>query len=178
MQRVTNGFLERATSGTSKKRILQRVSSDCEQRATSATSNEGIFATSNCNELRVILQRVTSNEWKDTPTPVQKSTRKKFHFVFIPPSKGSFLALRWKKMNLWSLQKYNRYGTEMTVFFILNQNPNYHFFPIKVTSINKMRSKDEVVTCARSIKQLKFKLNQHLKRRKQEYSTWLLRYMY
>ena len=40
---------------------MQREKSDFLQRATSATSNEQF-----CNEQRVILQRVTSNEWIST----------------------------------------------------------------------------------------------------------------
>ena len=48
---------QRATSATSNKRILQRVTSEFLQWATSATSKEWILATSN----ERILQRVTSN---------------------------------------------------------------------------------------------------------------------
>ena len=47
-QRATTDFLQRATSATSNKKILQRVTSEFLQRATSATSNERA------------LQRVTS----------------------------------------------------------------------------------------------------------------------
>ena len=49
MQRVTSGFLQRATSATSNEQILQQVTSDFLQRATFAMSNEWI------------LQRVTSD---------------------------------------------------------------------------------------------------------------------
>ena len=70
-QRKTRYFLERAISATSDEQILQRATSDFLQlgisatsksdflqRATSVTSKEKI-----CKEQRVILQRVTSNEW-------------------------------------------------------------------------------------------------------------------
>ena len=72
--------MQRATSTTSGRWILQRVASDFFRKATSASSNGWIFASSNfCNEQLlqpvtskicykqlVILQRVPSNKWIST----------------------------------------------------------------------------------------------------------------
>ena len=65
LQRETSDFLEGTFSVTNNERILQRVRSYFLQLATSAMSNERIWqrVTSKfCNEQRLILQRVTSNE--------------------------------------------------------------------------------------------------------------------
>ena len=53
LQQVTSGFMQGATSATTKERILQQVTSEFSQQTVSKTSNEKI------------LQRPTSrsNEW-------------------------------------------------------------------------------------------------------------------
>ena len=72
LQRVRSYFLQLAISAMSNERIWQRVTSNFLQRATSAMGTEWFFCnepllqrvTSKfCNEQRLILQRVTSNEW-------------------------------------------------------------------------------------------------------------------
>ena len=70
----------------------------------------------------------------------------------------------------------------MDVYFNLKRKPDCFFLSITSKNVNKMRSKDEVVAYAKScsskaekywctLKQLKFHVNQHLEREKQDY-TW------
>ena len=61
LQQATSDFLQLATSATSNKRILLRVTSEfCNGQLLQRVTTEF------CNEQRVILQRVTSNEWIST----------------------------------------------------------------------------------------------------------------
>ena len=64
----------------SDERILQRVASDFLQRATSATSNKRIL-----QWIRVILQRTTSNEWISTSNEqrVKKYASLPFHSLVL-----------------------------------------------------------------------------------------------